>query len=67
MAAREGGGGSDSTPNDVAVLLTFDRVAKVGLDDIKVSVSIPDNSVPVSGVTPAVTLEAGALSTIVKS
>ncbi|MFT5226261.1 MAG: hypothetical protein ACI8XX_002016 [Polaribacter sp.] len=62
-----GGGGSDSTPNDVAVSLTFARVAKVGLDDIKVSVSISDNSVPVSGVTPAVTLEAGALSTIVES
>jgi hypothetical protein len=61
------GGGSDPTSNNVAVSLTFSRVINVGLDDIKVSVSISDNGVPVSGVTPAVTLEAGASSSIVES
>ncbi|MFT7674090.1 MAG: hypothetical protein ACI845_002506 [Gammaproteobacteria bacterium] len=67
VGCSDGGSDSDSTPDDFAISLTFSRVTKIGLDDIKVSITVTNNEVGVSGITPVVTLAAGTLSTMVES
>ncbi|MBL4710964.1 MAG: hypothetical protein JKX75_00410 [Gammaproteobacteria bacterium] len=68
LAGCSGGGTGSSPPSDdFAISLAFTRIAKVGLDDIKVSATITNNAAPASGIAPVVTLGSGTLSTIVEA
>lgn len=51
----------------IEITLAFSRVAQAGLDDVKVSATITNNGVAVSGITPVVTMSSGTLSAIAES
>ncbi len=66
-ACSSGDGSSVYVPDDFAVSLAFTRTPQAGLDEIKVSATITNNGVLLSGITPVVTLSAGTVSTITES